>query len=366
MKPQQRSLRAIISGGGTGGHIFPALAIANALKAANPSNEILFVGAMGRMEMDKVPAAGYRIVGLDIAGFQRKNLLSNIGLPFKIWRSISQAKQIIKQFKPDIAIGVGGYASGPLLYAAGNKKIKTLIQEQNSYAGITNKILSKRAEKICVAYYGMEKFFPSRKIVITGNPVRQDIIDLKVTRQQALNYFGLSENKKTILIIGGSLGARTINESVSSYMNAWANSGYQIIWQTGKTFYSNAESLKNSSSSIHAFIQRMDMAYAAADIVVSRAGASSVSELCIVGKPVIFIPSPNVAEDHQTKNAMALVEKNAALIISDANAKEKLSETVLHFINDEKKCNELSDAIKKLAMPNATADIVKEIYKVVY
>jgi UDP-N-acetylglucosamine--N-acetylmuramyl-(pentapeptide) pyrophosphoryl-undecaprenol N-acetylglucosamine transferase len=366
---QRSKIRAIISGGGTGGHIFPAVAIANALKAMNSENEILFVGANGRMEMEKVPAAGYKIVGLDIRGIQRKLTLSNLLVPFKVISSVMKAKKIVREFQPDVAIGVGGYASAPLLYAATGMKIPSLIQEQNSYAGITNKILSKRVQKICVAYDGMENYFPKEKIMLTGNPVRQDICEVAGKREEALKHFNLSGDKKIILVVGGSLGARTVNESIASGLEKIKEKNIQLIWQTGKSFYEKAKSLtaEFSQSGIRSidFIQRMDLAYAAADVVLSRAGASSISELALVGKPAVLVPSPNVAEDHQTKNAMALVNKNAAMMVSDANAKEKLVSTAIDLIHDEKKKKELGENIAALALKNSAEKIAEEVYALI-
>ncbi len=363
---QRRSIKVIISGGGTGGHIFPAIAIANALKVINSENEILFVGANGRMEMEKVPAAGYKIVGLDISGIQRKLTLSNLLIPFKVFSSVMKAKKIIREFQPDVAIGVGGYASAPLLYAATSMKIPSLIQEQNSYAGITNKILAKRVQKICVAYEGMEQYFPKERIIMTGNPVRQDIQRVEGKREEALKHFELSPDKKVMLVVGGSLGARTINESIADGLGKLKEKNIQLIWQTGKAFYERAKSLTKdfAQDGIRSFdfIQQMDLAYAAADIVVSRAGASSVSELALVAKPSILVPSPNVAEDHQAKNAMALVNKNAALIIKDSEAKEKLFNVSMDLISDEAKQRVLKENISKLALKNSAEKIVEEVY----
>ena len=364
---QQRKLRIIISGGGTGGHIFPAIAIANALKMINPDNEILFVGAEGRMEMEKVPAAGYRIEGLRISGIQRKFSVKNFILPIKIIMSVLKAKGIIKNFSPDVAIGVGGYASGPLLYAAASMKIPTLIQEQNSYAGVTNKILAKRAQKICVAYEGMEKYFPSEKIIITGNPVREEMINIKGKKDEACQFFGLENKKRTILVIGGSLGARTINESIAASLNDFSEKGYQLIWQTGKSFASKAEQIVSPFSgkgiTTYDFIQRMDYAFAAADVIISRAGASSVSELTLVAKPAILVPSPNVAEDHQTKNAMALVNRKAALMVTDADAKENLLPTTWKLLEDESMLQSLSENISRMSVKNSALRIAGEVYK---
>ena len=363
----------IISGGGTGGHIFPAVAIANALKKNIPDCEILFVGAEGRMEMQKVPEAGYAIKGLPIAGLQRSLDLKNLLLPIKVLKSVTMAMKIIADFKPDVAIGVGGYASAPLLFAAKLKGIPYVIQEQNSYAGITNKILGKWAKKICVAYDGMQNFFPKEKIVFTGNPVRANISESKVTKQEALKFFELAENKKTVLAIGGSLGARTINQSIDAGIEKINAENVQLIWQTGKGYFETAKKSiekidcispspsERAGVRIFDFIKQMDMAYAAADIIISRAGALSVSELCIVGKPCVLVPSPNVAEDHQTKNAMALVNKNAAVLVKDLEAKKKLISTLLELIIDETHQNQLSQNIKQFAIADADERIVKEI-----
>jgi UDP-N-acetylglucosamine--N-acetylmuramyl-(pentapeptide) pyrophosphoryl-undecaprenol N-acetylglucosamine transferase len=361
--------RVIISGGGTGGHIFPAIAIANALKQLNQNIEILFVGAKGRMEMDKIPAAGYKIVGLPISGFQRRLSLKNLMFPIKVLKSLSQANKIIKQFKPDVAVGVGGYASGPTLFAAANRNIPTLIQEQNSYAGITNKILGRRASKICVAYEGMDKFFPNDKIILTGNPVRQDILNLTGKKLRGLEHFQLEEYKKTILVLGGSLGALTINEAVSDMLPNLAENNIQLVWQTGKHYYEKAKLATQHYEAqgifAHDFIQRMDLAYAIADVVISRAGASTVSELCLVQKPAILIPSPNVAEDHQTKNATALVTRNAALMVTDAEAKQKLMDVLLSLINDDLQCEKLSVNIGKLAIQDSARIIASEVINLI-
>jgi len=364
MSRQQR--RVIISGGGTGGHIFPAIAIANALKRIDNAMEILFIGALGRMEMEKIPKAGYRIEGLPIAGIQRKLTWKNLVLPYKVIQSLMKARMMIKNFQPDAVIGVGGYASGPVLFAATMMKVPSLIQEQNSYAGITNKILGKRVKKICVAYEGMEKFFAVEKIVVTGNPVRKDIVNLETKRDEALKFFGLTTEKKVLLIIGGSLGAGTINESIRMNLEKLFEEGIQIIWQTGKGYYEkNAEAAKKFSDRIkvHQFIDRMDLAYAAADVVISRAGALSIAELCIAKKPCVLVPSPNVAEDHQTKNAMALVNKNAALLVKDSEAKEKLVETLLNLMKDNSLSQTLKTNIAALAKPNADDDIANEVLK---
>jgi UDP-N-acetylglucosamine--N-acetylmuramyl-(pentapeptide) pyrophosphoryl-undecaprenol N-acetylglucosamine transferase len=361
--------RVIISGGGTGGHIFPAIAIANALKQLNQNIEILFVGAKGRMEMDKIPAAGYKIIGLPISGFQRRLSLNNLMFPIKVLKSLSQANKIIKQFKPDVAVGVGGFASGPTLFAAANRNIPTLIQEQNSYAGITNKILGRRAKKICVAYEGMDKFFPQEKIILTGNPVRQDILNLTGKKQRGLEHFQLEKNKKTVLVLGGSLGALTINETVADMLSNLAENNIQLVWQSGKHYYDKAKltTQQYEAMGIHAhdFIQRMDLAYAIADVVISRAGASTVSELCLVQKPAILIPSPNVAEDHQTKNAMALVTRNAALMVTDAEAKQKLKDVLLSLIYDDLQCEKLSVNIGKMALQDSARIIASEVINLI-
>lgn len=357
--------KIILSGGGTGGHIFPAVAIANELKKQMPDCKILFVGALGRMEMEKVPKAGYEIVGLPIAGLQRRFTLSNLTFPFKLISSLIKARGIIKSFSPNVVIGTGGYASGPILRAATNKGIPTLIQEQNSFAGITNKILGAKVNRICVAYEGMEKFFPKEKIVFSGNPVRQDIANVDQKRDEALQFFKLDPTKKTVLVIGGSLGARTINLAMAEGLEELAKNNLQLIWQTGKNYFETAKERTASlaSKNIYSFdfIQRMDLAYAAADIVVSRAGASSVSELCNTGKPCILVPSPNVAEDHQTKNAMALVNKNAALLVKDAEAASTLIKKTIELASNASMQKDLSEKISKLAIYNSTEIIAKEI-----
>lgn len=361
-------LRIIISGGGTGGHIFPAVSIANAIRAKYPEAKILFVGALGRMEMQRVPAAGYEIVGLPISGFNRKNMLKNVVVLYRIWKSQQMAKKIIRKFNPMAAVGVGGYASGPMLNQCTKMGIPCLIQEQNSYAGVTNKILSKKVDRICVAYDGMERFFPADKIVKTGNPVRQALLDTKLTKAEALKNFGLSEDKKTILIVGGSLGARTVNESVLQNLDMIKESGVQFIWQTGK--YYNASIMaelkqRGTVPSLHVtdFISDMGAAYKAADLVISRAGASSISEFCLIGKPVILVPSPNVAEDHQTKNAMALVNKNAALYVKDADAPAEVVKLALQTVKDDARLKELSENILKLALPDSADIIANEVVK---
>ncbi|MBI3519346.1 MAG: undecaprenyldiphospho-muramoylpentapeptide beta-N-acetylglucosaminyltransferase [Bacteroidetes bacterium] len=363
MKP----LKVILSGGGTGGHIFPAVAIANEIKKLVPHADILFVGALGKMEMEKVPAAGYKIIGVPIAGLQRKMTLANLKLPFLIIRSLLKTRKIIKDFQPQVVVGTGGYASGPLLKAAVNNGIPALLQEQNSYAGITNKILSKKASKICVAYEGMEKFFPKDKILLTGNPVRQDLKDVKKHRDEALAYFKLSPNKKVILVIGGSLGAKTINESIGAGLQKLVDNNIQLIWQTGKGYYTTAtqqvEKFANQHMYALEFISRMDLAYAAADIVISRAGASSVSELCNIGMPSILVPSPNVAEDHQTKNAMALSTKNAALLVKDHEAQSVLVQTAIALISNTAQQVTLTNNISQMAFQNSANVIALEVLK---
>ncbi len=361
------SKRIIISGGGTGGHIFPAIAIANALKRLDPATEILFVGANGRMEMEKVPAAGYKIIGLDIQGIQRKSILKNLMFPVKLIGSLLKAMQIIKDFRPDAAVGVGGYASGPLLYAASLKGVPYVIQEQNSYAGITNKLLAKKAQKICVAYDGMDKFFPADKIIKTGNPIRRESVDIKGKRLQALELFKLSADKKTIFVTGASLGAGTINKAVMGGLDKLLKADVQVVWQTGKFYYQGIiDQLGNNyhpNIRIMEFLNRMDLAYAAADIIVSRAGGT-ISELCVVGKPVILVPSPNVAEDHQTKNALALIEKNAAVFVADRDAEATLIDKALELFKDKDKQRILSTNISKLAILNADDVIAQEVTQV--
>ena len=360
-------LRVILSGGGTGGHIFPAVAIANEIKKLVPHSEILFVGALGKMEMEKVPAAGYKIIGVPIAGLQRKFTLSNLKLPFLIIQSLLQTRKIINDFKPDVVVGTGGYASGPLLKAATSKGIPALLQEQNSYAGITNKILSKKASKICVAYEGMEQFFPKEKIILTGNPVRQDITNLHSKREEALEFFKLDKTKKTILVVGGSLGAKGINEAMSEGLQQLADHNIQLIWQTGKPYFETAKqhTAPFNSKNIMAvdFISRMDLAYASADIVISRAGAGSISELCIVQKPSILIPLLTAAEDHQTKNAMSLVNKKAAILVKDNEAKIHLIKEAIALINNTDLQKELSKNCGILALPNSTSVIAHEVLK---
>lgn len=360
--------RIIISGGGTGGHIFPAIAIANALKNIDPAIEILFVGANGRMEMEKVPAAGYKIIGLDIQGIQRKSVWKNVMFPVKLINSVRKAIKIIRDFKPDAAVGVGGYASGPLLYAASLKNIPYLIQEQNSYAGITNKWLGKNAKKICVAFDGMEQFFPADKIIKTGNPIRRDAVNVAGKHMQALELFKLSAFKKTILVVGGSLGARTLNNSIAAGLDKLIAADVQVLWQTGKFYYKQIiEKLgedHHPDVKIREFLTRMDLAYAAADVIISRAGAGTIAELCMVKKPVILVPSPNVAEDHQTKNALALVQEDAAAFLADRDAEEKLVDRVLELLNDRDLQKKLSTNIGKMAMPNADEVIARELLKI--
>ncbi|MBR6716623.1 MAG: undecaprenyldiphospho-muramoylpentapeptide beta-N-acetylglucosaminyltransferase [Prevotella sp.] len=364
-----QGIKIIISGGGTGGHIFPAISIANTIKKKVPEAEILFVGAEGRMEMQRVPAAGYEIKGLPICGFDRKNLLKNISVLFKIWKSQRMAKKIIKDFKPMAAVGVGGYASGPTLNQCAAMGIPCLIQEQNSYAGVTNKLLAKKAEKICVAYEGMERFFPADKIILTGNPVRQAILDTKLTREEAIKQFGLDPSKKTILFVGGSLGARTINESILRHLDLLENGDVQVIWQTGKYYSAQiAEELKKANKEypmlkVTDFISDMGAAYKAADLVISRSGASSISEFCLIGKPVILVPSPNVAEDHQTKNTMALVNKDAALYVKDAEAPDTLLQLAINTVKDTARLSSLSKNIKKLGLKDSADIIADEVIK---
>lgn len=360
-------LRIIISGGGTGGHIFPAVSIANAIKEQHPEAEILFVGAEGRMEMQRVPAAGYKIVGLPVSGFDRKNLLKNVAVICKLAKSQLKAYNVIKKFKPHAAVGVGGYASGPTLNIAGKMGIPTLIQEQNSYAGVTNKLLAKKAKKICVAYDGMERFFDKNKIILTGNPVRQGLANSNIAREEGIRFFNLDPTKKTILIIGGSLGARTINQCITANLEKIKEGDVQFIWQTGKTYFEQAElkvkEMADLPLFVTDFIASMEHAYAAADLVISRAGAGSISEFCLLGKPVVLVPSPNVAEDHQTKNALALVDKSAALYVKDSEAKDILIDLALKTVRQEDVLNSLSINIKKLAFTNSASVIAEEVYK---
>ena len=360
--------KVIISGGGTGGHIFPAISIANALKRRDENIEILFVGAEGKMEMEKVPNAGYKIIGLPVRGFQRKLSLDNISFFWKLYQSMKKARSIIKEFKPDMAIGVGGFASGPLLNSATKYKVPSVIQEQNSYAGVTNKILGRKVDRICVAYDNMEQFFPKEKIVKTGNPVRIDLVRNLDKKVEALKHFNMLGNKKVLLIVGGSLGAKTINDSIKGGLQTLVDNNIQVLWQTGKYYYK--ESLKQAEQFIEQgvvvkdFISRMDYAYAIADVVISRAGASTVSELCLVKKPVIFVPSPNVAEDHQTKNAMALINVDAAMMIEDNLAEKQLVDEAVKLVKDDYRIKIYTENIGKLGIPNSAELIVDEIYKV--
>lgn len=366
---QSDALRVIISGGGTGGHIFPAVSIANAIKELRPDAQILFVGAEGRMEMQRVPDAGYQIIGLPVAGFDRKHLWKNVAVLLKLVRSQWKARNIIRQFRPQVAVGVGGYASGPTLKMAGMMGVPTLIQEQNSYAGVTNKLLAQKARRICVAYDGMEKFFPANKIIMTGNPVRQNLLAEKTEREQAIRSFGLNPEKKTILILGGSLGARTINNTlIAGLQLIRRTTDVQFIWQTGKIYHQQVTEAVKAAGEIPNlfvtdFIKDMAAAYAAADLVISRAGAGSISEFCLLNKPVILVPSPNVAEDHQTKNALALVNKQAAIYVKDAEAENKLLPVALETIANAEKLSELSENIAHLALPDSAVVIAKEVIK---
>lgn len=357
-------MKVIIAGGGTGGHIFPAVAIANALKAIDPNTEILFVGANGKMEMEKVPKEGYKIIGLDIVGFNRSNLFKNILLPWKLFKSRQAAMKIIKEFNPDVAVGVGGFASFPMLAAAQAVGIPTLIQEQNSFAGKTNKLLAKKAKAVCVAYDGMEQFFPADKIIKTGNPVRKNIANAQVSKGDALAFFGLSNSSKTILVVGGSLGAQSINEAIAAHIDAMIDKGLQVIWQTGKNYIHEANQLAAKypeKVKVYEFIFEMDKAYAAADIIISRAGALAIAEICIVAKPTIFVPYPYAAEDHQTSNAMALVKNNAAAMIKDSEVKEKLLLNLFNWIDNADASNDVSEALKKLAVKDADSQIANKV-----
>jgi len=377
METTYKPLRAIISGGGTGGHIFPAISIANKLKELNPETEILFVGATGKMEMEKVPAAGYKIVGLPIVGMQRqlniKNIVNDIQVPFRVLKSVSMAKKLIREFKPDIVIGVGGYASGPLLWAATGMKVPALIQEQNGFAGVTNKLLGKRVQKICVAYEGMEKFFPADRIVMSGNPIRKEVSTPPTAemKAEAMEYYKLDPAKKHLFIVGGSLGSGTLNRSMKKWITDGCPGGenVEVIWQCGKYYKKGCDEFMAEhpcpSVQHHDFIARMDLAYAAADAVVTRSGASTVSELCAMGKAAIFVPSPNVAEDHQTHNAMALVRHDAALIVKDADAPEKLLGTAMELLNDPERIARLETNAEKMALRDAAQVICDEAYKLV-
>ncbi len=364
-----KQYKIIISGGGTGGHIFPAISIANTFRNRFPDAEILFVGAEDRMEMEKVPAAGYRIVGLPVSGFDRAHLINNVKVLLKLFKSLGLAKKTIREFKPDIVVGVGGYASGPTLWMAAQQGIPTLIQEQNSYAGVTNKLLSKKAKKICVAYEGMEKFFPADKIVMTGNPIRKDLEEAQGKKEEALAFFGLSPEKRTILVVGGSLGARTINRSIQGSLDKLYASDVQVIWQTGRYYYQDAVKHLKAYRGIPIwcsdFITRMDYAYCAADLVISRAGAGSISELCLLKKPVILVPSPNVAEDHQTKNALALKNKDAAIMVADKDAEQELVKQALDTVHNDELLASLSSNIANLAQHQSAERIVNEIVKII-
>ena len=363
MKP----LKIIFSGGGTGGHIFPAVAIANEIRQLLPQSEILFIGALGKMEMEKVPAAGYKIIGIPIAGFQRKFTLSNLKLPWLILKSLLKTRSVIKQFMPDVVVGTGGYASGPLLRSALSKKIPVLIQEQNSYAGITNKLLAKQADKICVAYEGMEKYFPKEKILLTGNPVRKDVVEIQNKREEGLAYFGLDKTKKTILIVGGSLGAKAINEAIGEGLDEFSNKSIQLLWQTGKVYFETAnlraKPFEGKGIIVVEFITRMDLAYACADTVLSRAGAGAISELCLVQKPSILVPLPTAAEDHQTKNAMALVTKKAAVLIRDEDCKTTLVKEAISLVANEEKRELLRANMASLGYKDSAKRIAIEVLK---
>ncbi len=370
MSGNNKKLNILVSGGGTGGHIFPALSIANEVHRRYPEANILFVGAEGRMEMEKVPAAGYKIIGLPVSGFDRKRLWRNVAVGIKLLKSMSKARAILKEFNPDIAIGVGGYASGPMLKAAQKRGIPTLLQEQNSYAGVTNKLLAAKAERICVAYEGMERFFPQEKIVLTGNPVRRNLLECGATPEQARQAMGVSPNKKTVLIIGGSLGARTVNNAIIAGLKQIGEAyGVQVIWQTGKLYDQQCREALEASGVKNVvqmpFISNMDMAYRAADLVVSRAGASSISELQLLGKAAILVPSPNVAEDHQTKNALALVNRDAAVMVTDADAVETLVPTMLDTVGNSDLLASLSANVEKMALRDAAEHIVDEVEKII-
>lgn len=360
-----KQYKFILSGGGTGGHIYPAIAIANELKSRFPNAEFLFVGAQDKMEMQKVPQAGFKIKGLWISGIQRRLTFDNSLFPLKLMASLLKSRTIIREFRPDVVIGTGGFASGPLLQVAAIAGIPTLIQEQNSYPGITNKWLSKKANKICVAYENLERFFPKNKMILTGNPVREDLIDSKSKRAEAIQFFNLDSKKKTLLVLGGSLGARRVNQLIEKELKNLLSQNVQVIWQCGKLYFEDYKKYNESDVQVMAFIEKMDLVYAAADIVISRAGASSVSELCIVGKPVIFIPSPNVAEDHQTKNAQAIVERKGAIMLKESELDSQFGLVFEALLKDQGKQNQLSENIKQLARPEATKQIVDEIVKLI-
>ncbi|MDE6307243.1 MAG: undecaprenyldiphospho-muramoylpentapeptide beta-N-acetylglucosaminyltransferase [Bacteroidales bacterium] len=362
----QEAMKVIVSGGGTGGHVFPAIARANAIKAERPDTELLFVGAKGRMEMDKVPAAGYRIEGLNVIGLNRKQLWKNVVLPFKLISSLWHVRKLIKQLSPDVVVGVGGYASGPTLYVAGLMGIPYLIQEQNSFPGLTNRMLAKRARKICVDYEDMEQFFPKDRILMTGNPIRQDIVDLAGKRAVAFDHFGLNPDKPVLLVIGGSLGARSINRAMLNNVDAILASGCQVLWQTGGLYYEQVKSMLTEEKPgllVKDFIKNMDLAYAMADVVVSRAGAIAISELCVVGKPVILVPSPNVAEDHQTKNALALSARNAAILLPDDRVYNELGKTVVDLMQNERRKTLMSENITRLGKTTSAQDIAKWVFR---
>ncbi len=369
MIEEKRNIKIVISGGGTGGHIFPAIAIAQAIQKIHPKSEFLFIGAKDKMEMEKIPAAGFQIKGLWISGFQRKLSIKNLYFPFKLINSLWNARKILKDFKPDVVVGVGGFASGPTLYMANRQGIPALIQEQNSYPGITNKLLADKAKSICVAYPDMERFFPAEKIINAGNPIRKNIINIDGKREQALKYFGLKSDKKTILLVGGSLGARSVNQAINAHFDLWAKADFQLIWQTGLTGIEEAnkqiEENKIAHIQAHKFISEMDLAYAAADLVISRAGAIAISELCATAKACIFIPLPSAAEDHQTKNAKSLSNKNAAILIPDKEATDKLFDTCQSLLKNEKQLNNLRENIKQFAKPEADIEIAQEVLKLI-
>ncbi len=361
----KKDLRVILSGGGTGGHIYPAIAIANEIKVRYPEAEILFVGASDRMEMEKVPQAGYKIEGLWISGIQRKLTFSNLMFPFKLLSSLAKSRRIIREFKPDVVIGTGGFASGPLLKVASSKGIPSLIQEQNSFPGITNKLLAKQVDKICAAYEEVKRFFPVEKTIITGNPVRQDLLKIDQNREKALAHFGLENDKKVVLVLGGSLGARRINQLVETNLEKFNEENIQLIWQTGKLYFEEYKKYNSDLVQTHLFLNEMKLAYGAADVIISRAGAGTVSELSIVGKPVLFVPSPNVAENHQAKNALAVVKQNAAMMLEENELEEKFETEFFALMASDENQKVLGENIKKLALPNATARIVDEVEKLI-
>lgn len=365
---EKSQLKIIISGGGTGGHIFPAIAIADAICQQRPGTDILFVGALGRMEMERVPKAGYRIVGLPVMGFQRKHLFKNVEVIIKLLASMRRARRLIRTFRPDVAVGVGGFASGPIVRAAQQMRIPTLLQEQNSYAGVTNRMLAKRASTICVAYNEMDRFFPAQKLMLTGNPIRHDLENLTVTRREAREFFGIPNSHRVVLVIGGSLGARTVNQSVMAAIDKIEQQqNLTVIWQTGRLYHQDIlrhlQSRPPLNIKVFDFLNRMDLAYTAADLVISRAGAGTISELCLVAKPAILVPSPNVAEDHQTRNANALVNKNAAVLVNDADAMQTLVNEAITLVNDEQRLESLAKNVAKLALPNSAKIIANEVLK---